>query len=206
MPTNSVVPSDDHCLWYCLDIREENMTELSFEDLWAPIYENPAWLVKKGHGSFLTFEFGQPELRIREPKPYSDAVSEKVREGSARRLVTVTGQWHLWIYCCRWSIFHHQVELAHCESPDDVIDRAANRLDGQKLKMVERGGQVGSWLFGFDLGGELRTRPCDHDPLVEQWMLYERASGNVLVARADGLCSYEAGDLPAHEARDWSKM
>jgi len=182
------------------------MWQCSFKQIWTPIYPNPAWLVKKGHGSFLTFEFGQPELKIREPGVRSPDVSEKARQAAARRLVTVSGEWHLWIYCCNWSIFYNGVKLSHNESPDDVIDRAANRLDGQKLKEVERGELPGSWLFVFDLGGKLQTWPYDGELLEEQWMLYERTSGKVLVARADGLCSYEAGDHPADAERHWSTM
>lgn len=190
------------------------MTQHSLVDIWASVFPNPAWLVKKGHGSFLTFEFGQPELTIREPQLRPVASSEKVRQLASRRLVTVSGDWHLWIYCCNWSIIQNGVELSHNESSDDVIDRATNRLDGQKLKAVERGAVAGSWLFSFDLGGELQTRPYEGDQLVqhfgdqlvEQWMLFERKSGKVLTARSDGLCSYDPGDTPADSEVYWSKM
>ena len=43
------------------------MTAVDFDQIWPAICETPAWSVTKGQGSFLTFEFGQPVLHIREP-------------------------------------------------------------------------------------------------------------------------------------------
>ncbi|MGN6578983.1 MAG: hypothetical protein ACTHJ1_03235 [Bordetella sp.] len=165
--------------------------------IWSAVYGHPAWSVQKGHGSFLTLEFGQPELRIREPKtfPSSSSLSEKAKESFARRLVTVTGQWHLWIYCCNWSIILHGKELAHSESPDETIASSTFRLDGQELLAVEQGATQGEWRFVFDLGGELRTWPYQDEPPTEQWMLFERGTGYVLVAESDGSCSYGPGNI-----------
>jgi hypothetical protein len=165
------------------------MTLRSLDDIWAPLIDHPAYLVQNGHGSFLTFEFGKPELTVREPRRASVDRSEKVRAGMAHRLVTVTGEWHFWVYCCNWSIRLHDTELAYCESPTKDIDLAIRFLDGQKLLNVARGVSVGSWLFTFDLGGVLRTWPYSDNANLEQWMLFERTSHHVLVARADGLCS-----------------
>ncbi|QGZ65580.1 hypothetical protein [Paraburkholderia acidisoli] len=176
-----------------------------FERIWSAVYGHPAWSVKKGHGSFLTLEFGPPSLRIREPGLASPDASEKVRELLGRRQVTVTGNWRLWIYCCNWSIELGGKEVAHNESPDDDITFAAQRLDGQKLLSVARGSTPSSWVFAFDLSGVLRTWPYDNDLSVEQWLLYERDSGDVLSVRADGLYSYGAGSRsPKDEV--WEQM
>lgn len=125
------------------------MNSTDFDRIWSAVYGHPAWSVKKGHGSFLTLEFGPPALRIREPELASPDASERVRELAGRRLVTVTGSWRLWIYCCNWSIELNGKELAHSESPDDDITFAAEQLDGQKLLSVGRGTTPSSWVFAF---------------------------------------------------------
>jgi hypothetical protein len=109
-----------------------------FNRIWSAVWGHPAWSVKKGYGSFLTLEFGPPALRIREPRLASPDTSEPVRELQGRRLVTVTGKWHLWIYCCNWSIALSGKEVARSESPDDDIAFGTQRLDGQKLLSVAR--------------------------------------------------------------------
>lgn len=177
-----------------------------FNQIWSAVYGHPAWSVKHGHGSFLTLEFGQPELRIREPQLVTlpDA-SERVRKYLARRDVTVTGRWHLWIYCCNWSLVLNGKEAAHSESPDDDIALATQQLDGQKLLSVSWGEAPGSWVFTFDLGGELKTWPYGVDPSYEQWFLCERASGNVLSVREDGLCSYHPEHTPRGDEK-WTPL
>jgi hypothetical protein len=178
------------------------MNCIDFNRICSAIYGNPAWSVKKGHGSFLTLEFGQPELEIREPLTAPPGASG-VQERLGRRRVTVTGRWHLWIYCCNWSITLLDTEVAHSESSDDVIAFATDQLDGQKLLSVRRDGRPGTWVFAFDLGGELRTWPYDDDLSDEQWLLYERDSGNVLAVWADGQCSYDSSDaaVPSRDCR-----
>ncbi|OAJ63317.1 hypothetical protein A6V37_20710 [Paraburkholderia ginsengiterrae] len=161
--------------------------------------------MKKGWGSFLTLEFGQPALRIREPRLASPDASEQVRELHGRRQVTVTGSWHLWIYCCNWSIVLSGKEVAHSESPADDITFATQRLDGQKILSVVRDTTPGSWVFAFDLDGELKTWPYGDDPSDEQWLLYERDSGNVLTVRADGLISYGSASRTL-EDEEWNPM
>jgi hypothetical protein len=185
--------------------KELRMHLTEFNRIWSAVYGYPAWSVKQGYGSFLTLEFGQPELRIREPALASRDASEHVRKFLERRLVTVTGNWHLWIYCCNWLITLGGKEAAESESPDEVIAFATRRLDGQKLLSVARGTTPGSWVFAFDLGGELKTRPSGDDPAVEQWMLYERTSGNVLSVRADDHCSYGAGNRTVGD-HEWNPI
>jgi hypothetical protein len=124
----------------------------------------------------------------------SPDAAEKVRARLARRQVHVTGRWHLWIYCCHWSILIDGREAAHDESPDDSIRTAVERLDGQRITSVSEGPTPGSWSFTFDLGGELRTSPYGEDPTYEQWMLFERESGWVLTVRADNQYFYGPGN------------
>jgi hypothetical protein len=139
-----------------------------------PLYGHPCWNARKGYGSFLTFEFAQPHLevsdRVREG-PF--AFSARVRRTLRSRLVYPRGDWHLWIYCCAWSIAVDGWRAAHSESSDRRIGRAVAALNGQALTRVSVNPADSSTVFEFDLGGALRTWPYDEES--EQWMLYEPA-------------------------------
>lgn len=161
----------------------------SIEDLFRPLFGLPAWQVKQGFGSFLTFEFGNPHLEIREPRNVLNA-SPRVREKFSRRRVTIRGDWHLWIYICSWTISLNGQELAHHESTDDQIAEACFELDGQALTEVTVP-EPGKTRFVFDLGGVLETRPYDDD-LMEQWLLY-LPDGDVFTYRSDGAVRFSSG-------------
>jgi len=159
----------------------------------APIFGRPAWQVKQGHGSFLTLEFGEPRLEIDEPKE---------RRGRRYRIVTIRGDWHLWIYCCSWDIFQDGKRLAHSASDDQTIEKATNQLNGQRLeKLWIEPGTVAT-RFEFDLGGILSTFTYenDDDEPNKQWMLFE-PSGNVVSIRSDNRFSRNLGDTPPDEVQ-----
>ncbi len=157
------------------------------ESIVEQIYHQPCWLLQQGHGSFLTFEFGQPHLEIREPKPPK----------LANRRVTVHGDWHLWIYCCSWDLHLNDKIAAHSESSRSRIKRALEQLEGQKIVKVEIDDMTSDTVFHFDLGGLLKTRMYDNG-LHELWMLYG-PKGNVLSVRNDGKYSYQPRDTPEED-------
>ena len=175
-------------------IKTDSM--LSLPKIFRPLYGKPSWNVKRGWGSFLTFEFGEPHLHIRERRCPKRKMSPKVRRLLARRGVTVRGEWHLWIYCCDWRVRVGHRVVGHSRSKAG-IDRAAQELDGQALTRVAALPQPGCTRFEFDLGRVLETQPYDEES--EQWFLYD-AKGYVLTMRWDGLCSYEPGDRPNDQA------
>lgn len=72
--------------------------------VFAPLLGLPCWNVQKGQGSFLTFEFGDPSLQIREPIESTTAASATILAWRRRRRRSIRpiGEWHLWIYCCNW--------------------------------------------------------------------------------------------------------
>jgi hypothetical protein len=147
----------------------------------------PCWNVKQGWGSFLTFEFGNPSLdigQVRSLKP-SDPKSP------LRRLVTVRGEWHLWIYCCGWRINQDQEVLAEWESKKEEIAAACQALHGQAISDFQFCPSKGTSRFVFDLGGLLQTGPYEED-LREQWMLF-CPDGNVLTYRSDGAFAFGPG-------------
>src|SRR5437763_1639449 len=70
------------------------MSPSTIQQNFANLYGVPSWHVCQGYGSFLTFEFGTPHQEI---EPVINRESK--REGSRpTRMVTIRGDWHLWIY------------------------------------------------------------------------------------------------------------
>ena len=157
----------------------------------------PCWGVKRGHGSFLTLEFGAPRLVIREPLQ-STSPSARVRRGLARRHVYVAGDWHLWIYMCHWQV-HSGGRVSGDSSSNRRVQNAVRVLDGQRLIGVSLSPKGARTRFAFDLGAVLETKPYDRKS--EQWMLY-CPNGRVLTLRADRRYSLTDGDKP-ESRRSW---
>lgn len=175
----------------------------AIEARFQPLRGLPCWNAKSGYGSFLTLEFGEPYLDIREPREASSTASKRVQRALARRLVVVHGEWHLWIYCCQWNVYTGKKLVGHSaldSSSKRPIGRAARELDGQKLMHVEVDPSRGASVFSFDLGSRLETQPYDADS--EQWMFYQ-PDGMVLSYRADGAYSHQPGDTPRSEQKLW---
>jgi hypothetical protein len=171
-------------------------------EAFAPILGVPSWLVTRGVGAFVTMEFGDPQLSIGQPRIRTVEVAAGSRRKVPTRDVTVHGSWHLWIYCCEWSLSLDGAELAHCESNDATIARGLSILGGQALTEVAVDGADGGSAFHFDLGCLLMTRPAPagsySDEPVDQWMLFE-ATGTVLTVRSDGRYMREPSTEQARE-------
>ncbi len=152
----------------------------------AKLYGVPSWNVRQGYSSFLTFEFGTPHQEI-EP-----VINREPNRESSRptRMVTIRGDWHLWIYCCGWRITQDGKVLAGFKSSGGSIAAACRALHGQALSEFTFDPKCGESVFSFDLGGKLTTAPYD-DELNEQWMLYCPDS-QVLTYRSDGAFSYSS--------------
>jgi hypothetical protein len=168
-----------------------------------PLLGLHAWGVNHSYGSFVTLEFGNPELRVHAPRlvPISlDGAPSKTES----RVVRARGQWHLWVYCCDWSISLNGIQLAHNESDDARIGRALSILNGQILRNVSIT-RIAQTTFDFDLGITLTTRPSPPDSYdgedVEQWYLYE-PDGQVLALRSDGYVTLGPGNR-IEEEHDW---
>jgi hypothetical protein len=162
------------------------MSEIS--RAFAPLGSRPCWNVKPGLGTFLTFEFGDPHLVIREPVAPNSAVSANVQRALARRISYARGEWHFWIYCCAWQVFDGERPVGDWSSKAG-IRRAATFLNGQKLISAALGKRGARTEFSFDLGGRLLTKP--YDRTSEQWLLFE-PKDRVLVWRADRRYSHGA--------------
>jgi hypothetical protein len=170
---------------------------MKIEEVFKKIYGKPCWGVKSGYGSFLTLEFGKPRLEVREPSVASKGASLKVQKLLARRNIFVHGEWHLWIYCCNWVVFHGCKHIGD-STTKLKIRRAAEFLDGQKLTRVSISPRSLKCVFEFDLGATIKTRPYDKES--EQWRLYE-PSHMALTTRADGRYQYMRSDLPSDQGK-----
>ena len=163
-----------------------------------PVLGRASWLVRHGHGSFVTMEFGQPHVDVGKPLMLPvDIAGAPAR--TLRRLASVHGQWHLWIYCCEWSLQLENAELAHSESDDTTMNRALAVLNGQELQTADIEAADGRTTFTFDLGCSLLTYPAPpgtYDSLAEQWKLLSRSRGalTVLSIREDGKYSITDGN------------
>ena len=174
--------------------------------IFQPVIGKLSWNVQNGVGSSLTFEFGEPHMKvIREPY-VSRSKKPGVIRHSARRIVSVHGEWHLWIWSCDWRFFRHNLLIGDSESPKKEIKQIALDLEGQALVNIKVIG-AGITIFEFDLGGRLETRPYleenkEAEP-EEQWLLYQ-PSGMVFTFRSDNRYSNHMGHEPT--PREWLQV
>jgi hypothetical protein len=173
----------------CQPVSDANASPNPLNRFAEPILGLPAWGVRRGHSSFLTFEFGEPKLRVHEWQ----------KDGRTVRSANVQGRWHLWIYCCHWRAWQDAKQLAWSEDANDLMDRAAAALDGQKLVSLSVSPSECRSTFTFDLGGTLETWPYGDDPSEEQWIILTETEA--FSYRADGSYSHGPSDTPAGAER-----
>jgi len=164
------------------------------------VYGKPAWQVRKGYGSSITFEFGKPSLEI-----WNRILKPKKKAGIKypTRLVYVRGEWSLWIFCCHWEIRQSGRRIGHSESLEKRMEQACSVLNGQMLTRVIVSPRTLGTEFRFALGGELRTSPYKSEPM-EMWTL--RCPGDrYFEFRSDGAHCYCLGDTkPGEEC--WQQL
>lgn len=163
----------------------EGNIQVAVVDLLAPLLGRPAWQVRRGHGSFLTMEFGNPRLEVREPRHLAIDVSETVRRNFQRRRVTVVGEWHLWVQHCTWRLSVKNASVDSEEMNKDAVEAALAELDGQKLVKV-RSNDSGAIALSFDLGGQLVIRAAE-PPSDDDMVTLHDASGVVFAVRPQGV-------------------
>ena len=153
-----------------------------FDDFLRPMIGRPAWSVRRGSGTFLTLEFGDPVAPRGRPH-HDDETAPRPH-----------GQWHLWIYCCDWQIREGEALLAGSSSDLVAIGAALARLEGRDLTGFDVEPAKGGARFRFADGLTLSTRPYAAVSIEEQWFVY---AGNLILSyRADGRFSIIEGDTP----------
>ncbi len=169
------------------DCNSNKMSSV-LETFVRPLIGAIAWDVKQGHGSFLTFNFGEPKLIVRE------RFSRTVRTG---RTVTVRGDSHIWIECCHWRILDDNNQIAFSEDSCETIAKATAVLNGQRLVAIDVSN--GKTWFYFDVEGLLETWPYEDDPRREQWTIFH--GEECFSYRTDGLAHLGPSDtLPEDKA------
>lgn len=175
-------------------------------EAFEPIFGMPCWLTRRGHGSFVTMEFGQPVLDISEPRPMPLHIAN-APDHTQKRLAQITGQWHLWIYLCNWSVALDGTQLAHDKSDGVTINRALGILDGQALTGLQIEPRDAKTRFAFDLGCTLSTWPnavrTNQDEPDTQWSLISvrQPADEILAVRADGRYASGHADI-SHDRTD----
>jgi hypothetical protein len=132
------------------------------------------WSVKRGHGTFLTMEFGNPHLIVREPIE-STGGTATVASILRRRNVSIVGDWSLWVRDSHWSISRKDA-AANLDSSEAIVHEMLQNLDGQKVCAIRVGDGV---VLEFDLGAILRLGKSifPDDPTSVLWTL-ERFEGS----------------------------
>jgi len=108
-----------------------------------PIYVAPfaalaghrCWRAKRGHSSFLTFDFGD-------------------RTDGGR-----FGEWHLWVQFGEWTIRQGDQPVCDWESSDAEVEEAAKRIEGCALLGVEVSEPSGATRFNFENGLSIAVAP-----------------------------------------------
>lgn len=160
------------------------MNREAIEKSFQPLYGRPCWGLSYDRYLNLSMNFGDPSLRVREPYRTRSA-SEAVQRMAARRLVTIRGEWWLWLHCCYWRLSGEAHDLATGSSSLRRIQQAVSQLEGQALTAVTIESRTGASRFIFDLGCVLHCRRFERDSDEELWALYE-PGGIVLSAHGDG--------------------
>ena len=168
------------------------------DSVFQPLIGKMCWDVRSGIGSFLTFQFGEPHVKVTGKPFVSKSKKPRVVRYFARRRVSVYGDWYLWIYLCDWRFFRNDTFIGDSDSNKRELKQIALDLEGQALVSVKVMG-AGITVFEFDLGGRLETRPFleengESEP-EEQWLLYQ-PSGMVFTFRSDGKYNHQMGNEP----------
>jgi hypothetical protein len=168
-------------------------------DLFSPLIGQLVWCVRRGHGSFLTMEFGLPHLSVREPISASSTSSERVRKNLNRRRVFVVGDWHFWIKYGEWTISTANYSLESKSNSDASGEHCLEELDGQILISAASGEVSNSLVLKFDLGATLEIRPSP-EVAGDQWTLHNW-NGDIAAFQSDGVMVLEKSEPPDAQQR-----
>lgn len=144
----------------------------SAQDIFRPLIGLPAWQVRRGHGSFLTMEFGEPHLEIRQPRVVVGEVDERVKKNFQRRRVFVLGKWHFWVQYCNWTLVNPNGRVSSDDTDTAKVDKCLGELDGQILIEVCEDINRASCDLKFDLGGVLMHWPSPEFLDDDQWTVH----------------------------------
>lgn len=114
------------------------------------------WGVVRGYGSGINLEFGQPLLHVRQPR--SDLAGDgqdKVSKRWRNRLITVVGEYRLWLQSCHWVARSENEAITQAYNNVSSVDDILSSISGQRLMEIVVLDK--KMIFKFDLGGELQV-------------------------------------------------
>ena len=143
---------------------------MTIDEVCRLLSQYPAWLPRKGVGSFLTIEFGPPHLVVREP-----LTKPGVRERLRRRRVDVKGEVHLWVKADHWTLQAADWSITSNDGEREIT-RKLDVLSGQKIIQILV--EQDKTLLVFEYGERLII---DIDPVPDQvqWTVFIHGHGNV---------------------------
>ena len=142
-------------------------------NVFSPLLGEISWSVKLGHGSYVTIEFGQPHLHIREP--IKTTSGGRVGELLSQRKVSIVGDWHFWIQDTDWRATNGDKQC-DSNSTSNEIEKVLSGIDGQRLVSAEV--KSGVLELNFDLGALISIFPSQ-EPDLDLWTLYRFQSEHV---------------------------
>jgi hypothetical protein len=148
---------------------------LTAQDIVGSAVGQLCWRAERGHGSFLTFEFGE-------------RVSGPGRDH---------GEWHLWVYFGDWALSGPEGVLATDPDDKDVIDRAVASFGGKRL--VNATVDPVSFRASLDFEGGLRLEigpNSDDEETDAEWWLLFTPQQRVLAVGPGPAWSYRSSDEP----------
>lgn len=168
------------------------ISQKTVEKWFRRLYGHPCWGLEWSRQMNFSINFGKPSLKVREPY-VTRSQFQVVQDLSSRRLVTVRGEWWLWLWCCHWQLSMNTDILATGSSSIRRIEKGMSQLSGQKLVSLSVNERTGFTRFDFDLGCHLHCRRFERDSKDELWTLY-RPSGYVLSVHGNGtFCHQRSG-------------
>ena len=104
------------------DVGETHLSPLSAVQLFDEVKDEYVWNVQNISDSILSLQFGLPHLDVREPRPSSirPDMSAKVARLYRRRLVTLHGQWNLFVEDGLWRV---QADGLNCARHDTDLSK-----------------------------------------------------------------------------------
>lgn len=110
----------------------------------------PCWAARRGHGTFLNFEFGERKLMQTKSGPME------------------FGDIHLWVYLSRWQIDVSDLHV-DWDSPVDQLLRSLDHFVGLPLTKIDRKPAV----VGFGLSGQTRITMRPHGDVKRSAHLFK---------------------------------
>ncbi len=128
------------------------MTTTSAQDVASDVVGEICWRAGRGHGSFITFDFG------------------RLLPGPNRE----RGEWHLWVYFGDWTLREGGRVLATTWDDYPVIDTGIERFTGKRLDGVRIDADTLDTTFVFENSLTLDIGPNtdDESPDADWWLLF----------------------------------